>query len=352
MLIAWHVISALGVATPAATRFEAIERGTVHVTTDFIPPSLVAALRADGRWLAENGQMRVSGLSNAAKRKQAFGDADRRVCEVTPALGGDRDARAAFATHLDALRTQLEASIGRGPLIAAEQYLSLHAPGARLPLHMDERHEESKGVRGWVTETRRSISWLVYLSDDGWDQPGGAGAGGGLRAYARAAPSAVGAACGANDGDLQVGWRLRDDGTEEPVFLDCWVRARGFDVPFSALYTADATSARARSPADRRARRSYISRPFETSARADEGPELYTAHMAADEARRFARVDTVPHPRQSPRLVSPAGGTLALFDSVALPHEVLPTERGERWAMAGWFHEAQQPFPEWFASES
>ena len=34
---------------------------------------------------------------------------------------------------------------------------------------MDERHEELKGARGWTTRNRRSVSWLLYLSDDGWD---------------------------------------------------------------------------------------------------------------------------------------------------------------------------------------
>jgi hypothetical protein len=40
--------------------------------------------------------------------------------------------------------------------------------------------------------------------------------------------------------------------------------------------------------------------------------------------------------------VRPVGGTLVLFDSVALPHEVLPTKERERWAVSGWFHEKQQ----------
>ena len=44
----------------------------------------------------------------------------------------------------------------------------------------------------------------------------------------------------------------------------------------------------------------------------------------------------------------PIGGTLAIFDAVTVPHEVLPTRAGERIAMAGWFHEAQRPFPDWF----
>jgi Rps23 Pro-64 3,4-dihydroxylase Tpa1-like proline 4-hydroxylase len=40
--------------------------------------------------------------------------------------------------------------------------------------------------------------------------------------------------------------------------------------------------------------------------------------------------------------VDPLGGTLVLFDSVSLPHEVLATKSKERWACSGWFHEDQQ----------
>ena len=44
--------------------------------------------------------------------------------------------------------------------------------------------------------------------------------------------------------------------------------------------------------------------------------------------------------------VDPYGGTLVLFDSVTLPHEVLPTTNNrERWACSGWYHEDQQPPP-------
>lgn len=33
------------------------------------------------------------------------------------------------------------------------------------------------------------------------------------------------------------------------------------------------------------------------------------------------------------------GGTLVLFDSVCVPHEVLATRGRERYACSGWFHE-------------
>ena len=38
------------------------------------------------------------------------------------------------------------------------------------------------------------------------------------------------------------------------------------------------------------------------------------------------------------RDISPQAGTLVLFDSVSLPHEVLATKR-LRYGMQGWFHE-------------
>lgn len=48
------------------------------------------------------------------------------------------------------------------------------------------------------------------------------------------------------------------------------------------------------------------------------------------------------------QIISPRGGTLVLFDSVSLPHEVMTTLEGERLALAGWLHEKNQVFPSWF----
>mmetsp|Transcript_56220 Transcript_56220/g.60876 ORF Transcript_56220/g.60876 Transcript_56220/m.60876 type:complete len:91 (-) Transcript_56220:20-292(-) len=46
--------------------------------------------------------------------------------------------------------------------------------------------------------------------------------------------------------------------------------------------------------------------------------------------------------------IVPTGGTLVLFDSVTVPHEVLEVTQGTRLAIAGWFHERQQDYPEWY----
>ena len=166
-----------------------------------------------------------SGLSNAAlggKEAQGFGNRDRAGLAVTPELAGDRAVRKAVSEQIDQVRRELEESLRRPGLVCAEQYYSVGGPGARLPLHMDERHEENKGVRGWANTYRRSISWLVYLSEPGWDATDGSGCGGALQAHVR--ERAIGA-CGSHEQNLQVGWRALESGDEEPVFWDAWVRA-------------------------------------------------------------------------------------------------------------------------------
>ena len=32
--------------------------------------------------------------------------------------------------------------------------------GARLGRHLDEHHEETKGTKGWIYPSRRSVRWL------------------------------------------------------------------------------------------------------------------------------------------------------------------------------------------------
>lgn len=352
LLSAMLALAGDGGVAVSAPSFSALTHGRVHVQHDFVPPALVRALRADCEWLLERGHFRASGLSNAAVRVNAFGANDRQVCTPTAELGGDVVARAELVAHVEALRANLERATGRAPLRVAELYLSQHAPGAALPLHMDERHEEAKGARGWSTPTRRSISWLLYLSADGWDSgAAGAGAGGALRAYVRPG-TRPGGPGGAHEGNLQVGWRRADDGLLDAVYLDCWLPAPGVaGACLSGLYWC--------SPSDGPgAGRRWLGRPFHSAASNAPSDGLYERALPPDELARFARVEVSGGlPGQEAAVargefeeldVSPVGGTLVLFDSVAVPHQVLPTRAGVRWAVAGWMHEPQQPFPEWF----
>lgn len=126
-----------------------------------------------------------------------------------------------------------------------ECYYSKSNPGSSLARHMDERHEESKGPRGWLLPSRRSLSWLIYLSEthdniDGesqsnqeWDaiQNGGM-----LRTFPQRQyrqNKTTGweetVQCGSHNGNLQVGWLLasEDDASTNnpithPIFMDCW----------------------------------------------------------------------------------------------------------------------------------
>jgi hypothetical protein len=47
--------------------------------------------------------------------------------------------------------------------------------------------------------------------------------------------------------------------------------------------------------------------------------------------------------------IVPLRGSLVVFDSVQLPHQVEMIQSGTRLALAGWFHEKTQEFPEGFA---
>ena len=44
--------------------------------------------------------------------------------------------------------------------------------------------------------------------------------------------------------------------------------------------------------------------------------------------------------------ITPLRGSLVVFDSVTMAHQVQTIKKGKRVALAGWFHEATQPFPE------
>ena len=60
-------------------------------------------------------------------------------------------------------------ALARPGLFLDEVYYSQHVAGAVLGMHMDERHEETKGECAWSSETRRSVSWILYLNAPDWD---------------------------------------------------------------------------------------------------------------------------------------------------------------------------------------
>ena len=459
-----------------------------------------------------------SGLSNRVKGDQnIFGSSDRLTCTITPDLllveedhSKHPNVRLLVEKKMEDVKRELEAALSPNTdasscnsnghhnarpttmedtaetehqnndplpytlglpqseleLELAEMYYSISPGGSHLPRHQDERHEETKGTKGWINETRRSVSWLIYLNEDGWGRGTekntrtnassngtgeGSGArdagttqmtyyksrhgrsveghGGELRAYCRKCCSEEYVLCGSNEGNLQVGWlRIESPSSSsssstvveyEPVFLDSWVKTKALEnesgPPESneeAAYSDDTLEWKAMSalyrirrdgiPSKRRgsnnpessksssgdpdhdenprkAVREYLSPPFGPNSPSwpseqileptDFAEALALQLSQEDQRSRFVGVeDIVPHrggiddddigsgmsdgDSQTMEIVDvvPKGGTLVLFDSVTVPHEVLEVTKGTRLAIAGWFHEGQQDFPEWYGT--
>lgn len=228
--------------------------------------------------------------------------------------------------------------------------------GGFLKRHVDERHLELKRPGGArlplkPNATRRSITWLVYLNENDWEASSD---GGQLRVYERQEASA--GDVGAQGRDLQIGWLHNDAGGDEPVFLDA-VAPNGdgalVDKETCKLYTTTSSGSD---------RRRYLSeKPFVNAALYLAGGEKLMMDDAADTKRfRFILAPksimssfmadgsdstTTTTPGERVRDIVPAAGTLVMFDSVSLPHQVLQTNR-ERFGVQGWFHETLYPFVE------
>ncbi len=80
-----------------------------------------------------------------------------------------------------------------------------------------------------------------------------------------------------------------------------------------------------------------------TTTKHDDGQ--YADDDDDDEGRRVPREG---RRHQAAVDVEARGGTLVLFDSVCVPHEVLPVKAGMRLALGGWFHEPSRSYPSWY----
>jgi hypothetical protein len=158
------------------------------------------------------------------------------------------------------------------------------------------------------------------------------------------------------NGDLQIGWLRATalDPCERPVYLD----GKKHDHGECAMYLLNENDKT----------RSYVTKGFKTN------PMMYIAGSEAmvkkilfsDRADLADRFHLIEPPKskigdflrgddayagsgedgtfdEELEEVDPRGGTLVLFDSATMPHEVLATKNRERWACSGWFHEDQQP---------
>jgi len=359
--------------------FEVINKGGIAIVDDFLPASQISRLRQDAQGLYENNHFKVDAIAGygykANQRDKAQFDPakDRAVCpafipsqqRIGPFLDsnlGDSDARLALQKLVAEMRSDVSIGLDRpGMNYYKDEYRNNHelsytrfGPGAFLKRHTDEHHEELKGVRGWSTPTRRSLSWLIYLNENNWDasQDGGC-----LRTYPQLTPSST--PVGSRQGDLQIGWLTptSQDPFERPVFLD---GRREGESGHCALYIDNFQLANEFSSQNRRL---YLTRNFQADPYLFLSTDWVVQHVLIGDPKLGSRFHYVEPPKSSLtdywdkistvnnqpgegiKDVAPTGGRLVLFDSVALPHEVLATVERERWAISGWFHEVQQAIP-------
>jgi hypothetical protein len=353
---------------------QTIASGRVYQQLDFLSPSQIVESLQEIRDLEESGAFERSGLSNTVKGqgRQNFGNTDRRTC-VAPwwkdSLTGDTTmisvGNSTVAVQLQQLRTVLANVLVRPTLkdhtLAHECYYSTASTGSFLSRHMDERHEELKGAKGWLLPSRRSLSWLVYLSDPGWDL---AENGGALRSFPQKTTTSNQSSGSQHDGHLQVGWLIRPSiGSSQPVYMDSWYQppgARDFE-PHCVLYCVNidkkdrvlltnpwlTDTLQGMSVGD------FVGNWVSRDALAT-SPSLF---LRTEDARQFTLIedraawDEGRDPRGSVvEDISPVRGSLVIFDSVSVPHQVEEIRKGRRVALAGWFHEETQQFPEEFST--
>jgi hypothetical protein len=157
----------------------------------------------------------------------------------------------------------------------------------------------------------------------------------------------TGAQVGAHQGNLQVGWLNGKD----PVFLDCFRPSGG-----AALYRL----ASAKNKESTKGGVDFLSSvDFDVPRQPIDfakfmAPQYRGSFQQISTSRldpRFVSADTATAAVTAPAVIEesstldivPAAGTLVLFDSVSLPHQVQPvTSERQRIAATGWFHEDSQ----------
>ncbi|KAG7349427.1 2OG-Fe(II) oxygenase superfamily-domain containing protein [Nitzschia inconspicua] len=357
-----------------------IHKGRVYQHDNFLTETQVKHLLDEIETLREDGKFITKGLSNTANQVQQFSvRQDRSICPVpwfvdalqtqTPSV----DEREGIPAKLQQLQLELSMLLDRptmaDPSLNHECYFSLSNVGSFLPRHMDERHEELKGAQGWLLLSRRSLSWLIYLSEPAdWDVEKNGGA---LRTFPQHEIATAAAATtttasfdtSTHEGNLQVGWiqsESDDDGDKtnpsKPVYLDSFHRPPGSgQEPYCVMYTIQ-----------RQGRKEFVTKPWLTEVvqgmtipeflkacaehdAAAGSPDQLLLFVSTRHARRFHLIEDRQawEDGQLPKGsvvedIAPVRGRLVVFDSVQLPHEVREIKSGTRRALAGWFHEKTQ----------
>ena len=272
---------------------------------------------------------------------------------------------------LEDLAQQLRLGLDRDNLALGEIYYSLSHVGTSLQMHLDEHHPATKQTTPADASHRRSVSFLLYLSDESML------VGGELRAYPRINVATLDS-CGVHADNLQIGWfnEVENGGNNVPVFLDAWVRPTWMDdytpaEQWATLLAAekypDLTEDRFYELCQPRyqlyivcadgSRTHILNQPIAHNdpdfAGTSLEPEAFVERLRArmEEPYRSGYTSLMQDcARQQVVDIKAVGGTLVLFDSVSVKHMVLPVTAGKRLALGGWFHEPSQEYASWYDS--
>ena len=324
-----------------------VNGGGVFIQDDFVSRKLLQQLRED---MNKAKPYKVSGLSDKGKNQQDFSSSsDRSVCPVVLHGAYSSTSLQLLKSKLDMLRHDLAISLNRPTLsIDQELYYSIGNPGSYLKRHMDERHPELS-KRGYNNgNTRRSISFLIYLSDDTWDMQKN---GGQLRTFPQKGirvgniDAYTGGEFG-HSGCLQVGWLSSHNASSsssnqlpsiQPLYLDAFVRDEdnnglnsynGKPTIVSKLFVLEDSN-------DSNYHRRFVSDSMEVrDPETGQFEKNFTKFLHADMRKAGAFVYVledieawIQKPEENPihterEDINAKGGRFVCFDSVLLPHEV------------------------------
>ena len=333
----------------SAETIQTIASGRAAIIPNFLSLEECAELRQDVKQCYEGGYFKNFILSTNPKKadKQAndrwimpsFYKSSRTDGPFVDPNVGNFALRQRFKARMAQVKAYLAQNLEGRPTLANdlpqthEMEFLRYGVGARLQRHTDEHHVEIQRPNGSrlpkkSNATRRSVTFIVYL-DDEWK----ADDGGELRLHERANPSI--ARVGSRGQDLQVGW-LKATATqgEQPVFLD--PLRPGPESESCMLYTFDENGTK----------RDLSSKPFANIALHLGGGDTIARKLMVEDkadAQRFHLIDapkslvaTLSNPPSKPagedggemiRDIAPKAGTLVLFDSVSVPHEVIATNK-------------------------
>ena len=166
----------LGDGAPATIR-----AGSVHVEEGFAPAALVSDLRSDVAALSNAGLFGAAGSGGRAGAEDTLRSAE--FCDPVHRNGdrsiGDFEAFVCLWERLDLVRQELATSLECELLPEMEVHYVRYPASGFYGRHLDDYEEDIFDVTHASRASRRRLSFICYLTDDGWTMADG----GLLRAY-------------------------------------------------------------------------------------------------------------------------------------------------------------------------